>query len=168
MTPLLRRVLAENRTLTIVLSLALLANVLAYILVVPRRGGRPVLPTGLRPRRARWEAADGAADALSREGACRRGAGRVLQEGAAGGHDGCPSHDPCQPACAGALHRHPLRSADHDGRTIKRCQPRTHGDSHGAAGDYENCASSRAEVAPEFVIIDDVVLDESRGDEACA
>ena len=34
MTPLVRRVLAENRTLTIALSVALLANVLAYVLVV--------------------------------------------------------------------------------------------------------------------------------------
>lgn len=174
MTPLLRRVLAENRTLTIALSVALLANVLAYVLVV-----RPlaVKSTGAADRAA---AAARTLQAAQREtaqaDALVKGKARADDELAAFYRKVLPTDMTAArrmtyaslPALArrtGVRYEARTTTVEQVGRdaNLERMAIRMV-----LQGDYENLRQFiyALEVAPEFVIIDDVVLDESQGDEA--
>ena len=164
MTPLLRRVLAENRTLTIALSVALLANVLAYVLVV-----RPlaVKSTG---------ASDRAAAAARTLQAAEREMAQADDELAAFYRKVLPADMTAArrmtyaslPALArrtGVRYEARTTTVEQVGRdaNLERMAIRMV-----LQGDYENLRQFiyALEVAPEFVVIDDVVLDESQGDEA--
>ncbi len=174
MTPLVRRVLAENRTLTIVLSLALLANVLAYVLVVRPLG---VKSSGAADRAA---AATRTLQAAEREmaqaDALVKGKARADEELASFYRKVLPADMTAArrmtyaslPALArrtGVRYEARTTTVEQIGRdaNLERMAIRMV-----LQGDYENLRQFiyALEVAPEFVIIDDVVLDESQGDEA--
>ncbi len=174
MTPLVRRVLAENRTLTIVLSLALLANVLAYILVV-----RPlaVKSTGAADRAAAAaRTLQGAEREMAQADALVKGKARADEELAAFYKKVLPADMTAArrmtyaslPALArrtGVRYEARTTTVEQVGRetNLERMTIRMV-----LQGDYESLRQFiyALEVAPEFVIIDDVVLDESEGDEA--
>jgi len=173
MTPLMRRVLAENRTLTIVLSLALLANVLAYILVV-----RPlaVKSSGAADRAASAARTLTAAEQeMAQVDGLVKGKARADEELAAFYQKVLPSDLTAArrmtyaslPALArrtGVRYEARTTTVEPVGRdgNLERMVIRMV-----LQGDYEDLRQFvyALEVAPEFVIIDDVVLDESQGDE---
>lgn len=174
MTPLMRRVLAENRTLTITLLLALLANVLAYILVV-----RPlaVKSTGAADRAASAARALTAAEQeMAQADGLVKGKARADEELAAFYQKVLPTgltaarrmtyaSLPALARRAGVRYEARTTTVEQVGRdaNLERMAIRMV-----LQGDYESLRQFvyALEVAPEFVIIDDVVLDESQGDEA--
>jgi Tfp pilus assembly protein PilO len=174
MTPLLRRALTENRALTTVLSLALLANVLAYVLVVRPLG---VKSSGAAARAA---AATQTLQAAEREMAQ---ATALVQGKARADEELASFYQKVLPTDMTAARRMTYASLPALARrTGVRYEARTTtveevgneanlermGIRMVLQGDYENLRQFiyALEVAPEFVIIDDVALDESQADEA--
>lgn len=174
MTPLLRRALAENRTLVLTLSLALLANVLAYVLVV-----RPlaVKSTGAADRAANATRTRQAAEReMAQADALVKGKARADEELAAFYRKVLPTDLTAArrmtyaslPALArrtGVRYEARTTTVEQVGRdaNLERMAIRMV-----LQGDYESLRQFiyALEVAPEFVIIDDVVLDESQSDDA--
>ncbi len=174
MTPLMRRVLAENRTMVITLSLALLANVLAFVLVVR--------PLGLKSSGAADRAAAAARtlQAAEREmaqaDALVKGKAHADEELAAFYQEVLPTDMTAARrmtyASLPALARRTGVRYEARTTTVEEVSRQANLERMGIRmvlqGDYENLRQFiyALEVAPEFVIIDEVVLDESEGDEA--
>ena len=174
MTPLLRRALAENRALTVVLSLALLANVLAYVLVV-----RPlaVKSSGAADRAtAAARTLQAAEREMAQADALVKGKARADEELASFYQKVLPTDMTAArrmtyaslPALARRTGvRYEARTTTVDqverGANLERMVIKMV-----LQGDYENLRQFiyALEVAPEFVIIDDVAIDESQADES--
>ena len=174
MTPLARRVIAENRGAIVILTLALLVNVLAYVLIV-----RPleVKSTG---------AADRAATAASNLQAAERELAQAdaLVKGKARADEELDAfYKKVLPSDMTSARRMTYASLPALARkTGVRYETRTTtveaGDRAGGLekmsirmvleGDYDNLRQFiyALEVAPEFVIIDDVTLVEGLGDQS--
>jgi hypothetical protein len=173
MTPLFRRIVAENRTLVGVLSLALLANVLAYILVVRPLGAKS---TGAADRAV--TAANSLRSAereMAQADALVKGKATADEELDAFYKKVLPSDMTAArrmtyaslPALARKAGVHyearttSVENVDKEGRLEKMSIRMI------LQGDYDNLRQFiyALEVAPEFVIIDDVTLVEGKGDE---
>lgn len=173
MTPLMRRVLAENRSLVVGLGLALVANILAYVLIV-----RPlaVKSTGAEDRAAAAAQSLRAAEReMAQADALVEGKARADEELAAFYRKVLPTDLTAArrmtyaslPALArrtGVRYEARTTTVEQVGRdaNLERMAIRMV-----LQGDYENLRQFiyALEVAPEFVIIDDVVLDESQSEE---